>query len=93
MTKYNKPNKMNRNKSLGVTRSRGGYDSRDRREQESYNRDNRRSDLMRMDDFDRMFEEFAMPRFGGFGGFDNFFAGFGDMRSRFDNMEQEMYVI
>jgi hypothetical protein len=92
MTKYNKRIKMNRNKSLGVNRSRGGdrnYDNRDLRGQDFNQRDQRR-DLMRMDDFDRMFEDFAMPRFGGFGGMDNFFRGFGDMRSGFDDMEREL---
>jgi hypothetical protein len=91
MTKYNKRNKMNRNKSLGVNRTQGrdrNYDY-DQREQEFDHREQRR-DVMRMDDFDRMFEDFAMPRFGGFGRMDNFFSGFGGMRSGFDDMEREM---
>lgn len=89
MTKYNKQNKMNRNKSLGVNRSQGrdrNYDYNEHRGQDF----NQRRDLMRMDDFDRMFEDFSMPRFGGFGRMDNFFSGFGNMRSGFDDMEGEM---
>ncbi len=70
---------MNRNKSLGISKNR------------SSQRPERRNDqlgLMRMsefDDFDRMFEGFGMPR--GFGNIDRFF---GNMRSQFDEFENDI---
>jgi hypothetical protein len=80
---------MNRNKSIGVTRSRINNNHRgDEINQYQNQGQNRRSDLMRMDDFDSMFQDFGLPRFGG--GFDNFFQGFGDVRSRFDNIESTL---
>jgi hypothetical protein len=67
---------MNRNKSLGVTKNRSTRESQRR------NDDQRLMRMSEFSDFDRMFEDFGMPR--GFGNIDRFF---GDFRSRFDDFE------
>jgi hypothetical protein len=92
MTKYNKKKKMNRHKSVGANRmpSRGGNNNQ--RQVVNYdnniNRQSNNMDIMRMSDFDqfdRMFENIGMPRFGG--GMDIF----RDFRSRFDDLERDMF--
>ena len=88
MTKYNKKNKMNRNKSSGVNNRTGN------RANNNLNRDN--NNLMRMsdfDNFDRMFEDFGMPRMGGNGlsGLDRFFGNFQSMSRGMRDLESEMF--
>ena len=97
MTKYNKKNKMNRNKSVGVNRMPSRGSNNNQRQGGNYNnnnmnRQNNNMDLMRVsdfDEFDRMFENFGMPRFGG--GFGGGLDIFRDFRSRFDDLERDMF--
>ena len=74
---------MNRNKSL---------DPRNHNNRRINQNDmkNEKMGLMRMsefEDFDRMFQDFGMP---GFGGIDDFFSG--GIKSRFDELERNMFT-
>jgi hypothetical protein len=80
---------MNRNKSLGITNNRGGNRIN------SNNREN--SNLMRMNDFDsfdRMFNNFAMPRMSGgsgLSGLDQFFGNFQSISRGFRDIESDFF--
>ncbi len=85
MTKYNKNNKnktMNRNKSQGHTNNNHRNRSNNQQYQQPQN------DIMQygnpFSDFDKMFENFGMPKFRGGNngsGLDNFFGDFQSMHN------------
>ncbi len=85
MTKYNKNKKMNRNRSLGVSNIRinprgNNINNIDR----NSNSRPENTGLRRMNEFDHMFEDFGISRFG-MGNIDSFFS------SRFDDVESDLF--
>jgi hypothetical protein len=79
---------MNRNRSVGIN-SRGNN-----RINNNLNRgnDNNLARMNEFDDFDRMFEDFGMPRGGaGLAGLDRVFGNFNSMSRGFRDFENEIF--